>query len=997
MSKIEEVQSRAEFPKMEEKVLEFWKENRIFEKSVEQRPEDNKYSFVDGPPFVSGMPHPAHLFVSIAKDVIPRYWTMKGKRVRRVFGWDCHGLPIEAKVNKKLGIKTNDQVTDEIGVKEYVKECRTYVEQHIQDWKWYIDRIGRWADMDNAYHTMYPEFNESVIWAFKQAWDKGLIYKGKRVSLYSTDTQTPVSNFEVAMDSDNYQDTTDTAVFVKFELKENPWSDRTDGKPVHMLAWTTTPWTIPSNFALAVNAAYKYVLVEFNEEFYVLNEDRVQYAFNVGEDEVGEDAGKTARVVDTFSTEKLVGLEYVPVYDFYVEDTTDKDFRVYELGDVTNTEGTGVLHIAPAFGEVDNMFGNEVGLSMHADIDEEGNMTVGPWEGTYLRDACEAITEDMAQKGNLLRSEQYTHRLPYYRGDNPLIYMAQESYFMDIQALKDRMLEVNEDINWIPDHFKHGRFENVVKNSPDWAISRNRFWATVMPIWESEDGDQLVVGSISEMMEYTDQITLEGEGDDKTYYMNGEKFMLHRDFCDDVVLTKDGKEYSRIPEVLDVWFDSGSVPFAEYGYPFKNVEEFENSFPADFIVEYSGQVRAWFNMLVRLSVVNFDKHPFKNVICHGVMAGNDGRKMSKTYGNYTDPKDILTNLGGEALRLYAMGSPLMAGGDMDWSDEELNEYVKTVLIPFWNTYRYFTLYATQHDWTPSTTDFTSEHVLDVWLQNYVADVSKDYASALENYDLPGSVRLIQPAIDTVSTWWIRRSRDRMAEGDVEALQSLYAALVQLVKTFAPQLPFLTEAMYQNLVVNAEVEGAKESVHLEYYPTDVEIDQELLMEMDLLREVASLGLNIREQAELKLRQPLSKAYASVKDPRLMDLLAAELNVKQIEYADSDKALPEGVDLEVRSQDKAYVALDLNLDSQLVSEGLVNEVVRNLQVARKKAGFEVGDKVTVNYDSTDDELLDLFATHQDQIMERVGAKDLVHKKSLEGEKYRVNDYEVLLELE
>lgn len=981
MSRIKEVDQKADFPRLEDGVSSFWKENDIFKKSVEQRPEDDRYSFVDGPPFVSGMPHPAHLFVSIAKDVIPRYWTMKGKRVRRVFGWDCHGLPIEAKVNEKFALSGRKQIEHEFGIDKYVKECRKFVEEYSENWRWYIDKIGRWADLDNAYYTMYPEFNESVIWAFKQVWDKGLVYKGKRVSLYSTDTATPVSNFEVAMDADNYADVEDLAIFVKFELVENPWNDLTDGKPVNMMAWTTTSWTIPSNFALTVNGNFEYVLVEFSGEFFVLAESRLEYAFQVGPDEIGEDPGKTVRIIKRVKPKELDRLKYKPVFEHFVDKATDNDFRVYLFDAVSDEEGTGVLHIAPAFGEEDYNFGIEHGISGHSDIDEEGKMNVEPWVGIYLRDASPLIAEAMQEKDSLFRSEKYVHRLPFYRGENPLIYMAQDSYFLDVQAIKKRMLEENQNVNWIPDHYKEGRFAQTVETSPDWTLSRSRYWATILPLWVSEDGDEFVPGSIEDLRKYTDQIELREVDGKKKYYVDGDPFSFHRDICDKLVLKIDGKEYRRVPEVLDCWMDSGSVPFAEYHYPFENKEQFEKAFPADFIVEYSGQVRAWFNVLFRMSVYLFDQYPFKNVICHGVLAGNDGRKMSKTYGNYTDPEDVLNNVGAEAFRLYGMGSPLMSGGDMNWSDEELNEGVKTTLIPFWNTYRYLTMYANLHNWDPKNTDFVEKNALDRWLVSFVKNAVAKYSEALENYDIPGSVKVIQPTIDGISTWWIRRSRGRFAEGDHEALQNLYAAMVLMSKAFAPQMPFLMESVYQNLVVDVGLADAKESVHLEDYPTDLKFDEKLLEQMEWVRRISTIGLSIRDENKLKLRQPLGKAYSPVEDPELIEILKEELNVKELFY---EKKAPEDSSLSTKVEEDIFISIDLSLTEELLDEGLMNEIARNLQVLRKDQGLQVGEKVSMEYSTESAKYSDILKNWNDQLVNRLTLNSLVEVDQLEDGK-------------
>ncbi|HQF36363.1 MAG TPA: class I tRNA ligase family protein, partial [Candidatus Dojkabacteria bacterium] len=932
------VDSKPNFPQIEDKITSFWKENDLFRKSINERPVDNRYSFTDGPPFVSGMPHYGHLLTSIAKDVVPRYWTMKGKRVRRVFGWDCHGLPVEAKVNKKLGIKTRKQVENELGVEKYIKECRSYVEQNISDWRWYIEKIGRWVDLDEPYYTMYPKFNESVIWAFKQMWEKGLVYKGKRVSLYSTDTMTPVSDFEVAMDPDNYQDTQDLSVFVKFKLKyhktglgvgvviENekgeiltaqrnepgrakligivggkkdetdkdlfetvsrecleeigivpedieltgssvdifegrmfhthhfkaklnsktkfttcdamtdlkwvskdklPWDNMhiptknclldvlglkkfpkiEQQKPdVYLVAWTTTPWTIPSNFALCVNPDFDYGVYKNNNEFIIVSTKRAEYTF--GKESLKEK--KDVKKFYEFKGKEFAGIKYESIYDFFSKESNENDYQIYNYEGVSNDDGTGILHVAPAFGEEDHNLGLEHDLSSHSDIDEEGKMTIGEWKGIYLRKASTLIAEDMKNNAKLFKSEVYTHRLPYYRGENPLIYMAQEAYFLKLDDVKKRMLELNKDVNWVPKTFGTKRFVEVIKTAPDWCISRNRYWGTIMPLWKSKDGEELVVGSIEEMMNYTKQIIKE-KGEYKLVKKNGskEKMMLHRDTCDEIVLTKDGKKYYRVHEILDVWLDSGSVPFAEHHYPFENQQAFEQSFPADFIVEYTAQLRAWFNVLFRVSTIIFDKEPFKNVLCHGTLAGNDGRKMSKTYGNYPDPEKLLKTTGGEAFRLYMMGMPIMAGEDSDWSDTLLQDQLKLTLIPLWNVYKYFVIYAQLHNFKPQNTEFPNKNILDRWIKSYMDNITIEYSKAMEKYDIPSTVKLIRPAIDTISTWYIRRSRDRFVNGDIDALQTLYSTIVQLIKTFAPQIVFITEEIYQNLVVGI-LPSARES-------------------------------------------------------------------------------------------------------------------------------------------------------------------------------------------
>lgn len=970
-SKIPEINPRPSFSSMEDGLIEFWKEKDIFKKSIESRSTERRFSFVDGPPFVTGTPHYASLLVSIPKDIIPRYWTMKGYRVRRVWGWDCHGLPIEERVSKNLNVKDRRDIEERIGVDEYVGQCRNYVEKGITDWRWYIEKIGRWVDLDNAYRTMDPEFNESVIWAFKQIWDKGYIYKGKRVSLYSTDASTPVSNFEVTMD-DTYEDVEDIAIFVKFQLKSDRFDDYTNGEPVKLVAWTTTAWTIPANFALAVNKDFEYSIVKYKNEYLVVATDRLEYTF--GDEEY--------EVVKTVMGTEFEELEYEPAYDFYVNTGTKKDWHVYLSEDVTSDEGTGILHIAPGFGEVDFNIGQKLGLSTIVHIDEAGNMLDGDWKGMYIRDASPVITEDLEKSAKLLRSEKYVHRLPFYRGSNPLIYMTQDSYFIDIQKIKPKMLELQKKINWVPSTFKK-RFEYVLETSPDWAISRNRYWATIMPVWESEDGEQLVVGGIEEMMKYTDQIEkVEIENGKFEYRVNGKKMTLHRDVCDQIVLKKDGKEFRRIPEVLDCWMDSGSVPFAEHHYPFENKEAFEEAFPADFIVEYTGQIRAWFNVLFRMSILLFDDIPYKNVVCTGVMFGNDGRKMSKSYQNYSDPKETLEAKGGEALRLYIMSTPIMAGGDISWSDELLDEQIKDVLIPLWNTYRYLSLYANIHSWSPETTEYTSKNNLDKWIESYMKSVTIEYSKALESYNIPVSVKLIQPCIDNISQWWIRRSRDRFAKGDSDALQTLYATMVLFSKTFAPQMPFLTEEIYQNLVVKAGIKDSEESVHLEKYPEfeEKDINRELLEKMSLARQICSNGLQAREISKISLRQPLSKAYIAMDDEYIMSVVKEELNLKEVLFS---KEVNEEDGLITVGENELTVSLDTNMTEELKNEGTINDFLRKYRDLRKKKGLRMDDKVSATFSFEGGEVKDVLSEYVLGNMDVLQAKDVkIFESTQEG---------------
>ncbi len=971
------VSSQVNLPQMEEEITKYWKENKTFEKSVESRDVADSYVFVDGPPFVSGLPHYGSLLPSIAKDVIPRYQTMNGKRVRRVWGWDCHGLPIEEKVNQKFGIKSSAQLEEELGVERYVKECRTYVENTTSEWQWYVDKIGRWVDLEHPYRTMDPEFMESVIWAFKQIWDKGLIYKGKRVSLFSTDTSTPVSEFEVGMDPDNYRDTEDLSIFTKFKVVDSPADSRLRENDVtgdvYLVAWTTTPWTIPSNFALGVNPKFTYVLVEYEKQQFIISKERMDYTFQLtDQNKQSFSTNKDlVKIIKEFKGTELEGIRYEPIYDFFVKEKTENDFKVYLSDDVTNEDGTGVLHIAPAFGEVDFQFGQKNGLSAIGDIDEAGLMTVGEWKGLYLRDASPLVAEDLEKKGNLLRSEMYTHRLPFYRGANPLIYMAQDAYFINIQKVKARMIELNEDISWIPGHIKKGRFGQTIETSPDWCISRNRYWATIMPIWQSEDGEQLVVGSFEEIAKYCAEVT-EKQVDGKTkYFFEDAPMDLHRDVCDKIVLKKDGKEFKRIPEVLDCWMDSGSVPFAEYHYPFENKQVYENNKPADFIVEYTPQVRAWFNVLHRISTILFDDIAFKTAISHGTIAGTDGRKMSKSFGNYPDPKKVLEQYGGDALRLYFMSSPVMVGEDMNFSEEAVAENYRFLLI-LWNSYKYFVDYGNVYNWNcelkGANGDKSHLQIMDKWILSRLTQLVLETRKSLDSYNIPQATKLIKEfLVNDFSTWYIRLNRSRVSANENEidrnaCLSVMYGVLVAYAKVAAPIIPFITEEIYQNI-------GYDDSVHLSMYPKGDKslIDEQLMKDMVIVRQIVERGHALRKESAMKLRQPLqSISYALNRklSEELEVIIAGELNVKQIEYKEVKKDTIE---------ETGSVTLNTEITPELQKEGDAREIIRSLQQLRKTEGLTLQDKIEAV-------VVDFPEEHKEMIMKAVQAVSIEKGESI-----------------
>lgn len=727
------VSPKQSFPALESEVLAYWKANNTFQKSIDSRPEDNPYRFYDGPPFITGTPHYGSLLSSIVKDVVGRYWTMRGKRVDRVWGWDCHGLPIEEKVQKKLGLSSNKEI-EERGVKEFIDGCYEYTQSTSAEWDWYIDKIGRWVDMDRAYRTMDQDYMESVMWVFQQLWDKGLIYEGKRVSLYSWKLSTPISNFEVAMD-DTYQEVNDPAITVKFRLELND----TFPEGTYVLAWTTTPWTIPANMALAVRDDIDYVLVDSSGEQYIVAKNRAETVFK-GKGEY--------TIIREFKGSELVGLGYVPPFpEYYYQKNGEKNHHIYHADFITDTDGTGIGHEAPEFGDVDFQLAKKEGIFISEAMDEAGQYTsqIHDYEGLHYQEANKINIERMKENGTLFKNESITHRVPFCpRSGTPLVQKAQASWFIDIQSQKEKLLKANEQINWFPEHLKFGRFAKGVESAPDWCISRTRYWGAPMPVWIGEDGEKLVVGSREEIFERNKPFgqleKREIDGKVKYFFTSGEfagqELNLHKPYIDAVKLQspKTGNELTRIPEVLDVWMDSGSMPYAQMHYPFENKWEMEASFPADFIAEYVGQVRAWFYVMHVLGVLlNPNNEPtptpsFTNVITTGVINGNDGRKMSKSYGNYPDPRLTIEKYGADPIRFYMLNSPLLSGGDMDFKEEGIVETIKSVMLPLWNTYSFFTTYANIDGWKKDETE--------VWFTRHAESTSNAMQKMSDGTDNP---------------------------------------------------------------------------------------------------------------------------------------------------------------------------------------------------------------------------------------------------------------------
>lgn len=900
-------------PEMEEEILSFWKREKIFQKSVEKNPIENSYVFYDGPPFISGLPHYGHLLCSIAKDVIPRYWTMRGKRVERVWGWDAHGLTVENKVQARLGIKNRRDI-ESFGLEKFTQECYKYTKEVSAEWGWYIDRIGRWVDFENAYKTIDQTYMESVMWVFKSLYEKGLIYEGVRTSLYCVTCGTPVSNFEVAMDN-SYKEEQDPSIIVKFKIKD---SDKFENS--FILAWTTTPWTIPSNRALVVDPKESYVLFKsLGGENCVVAEKRLGFVKE-----------KVAEVIYTFGGEYLLGLSYEPPYTFYSH--KKGEFKVYEFENmVSMEEGTGIVHCAPGFGDVDTQMGRYYGLTIMQTVDEEGKFIEGdagtnPFAGLFYLKANEKIIEDLLLRKLLFSNEKIIHRVPYHdRCNTLLIQRAQNSWFINIQTLKDSLIKNNEDINWVPDHIKEGRFKLGILQAPDWCISRNRFWATPMPVWESEDGDRVVIGSIKELEELSGQRVKD----------------LHRPYIDEITFTLNGKVFRRRSEVLDSWLEAGSMPYAQVHYPFENKEKFERSFPGDWIVEYIAQVRAWFYVMHVLSTALFGTKSFRNVICTGTLAGSDGRKMSKTYGNYTDPKEVLQKYGGDALRLYFLGSPLMVGENANFNELDIKNKLHRTLNPLWNSYKFFETYAFYYGWKVESRNLGSNK-LDLWIRLRLAETIKQISQSLESYTTPPAVRALEDFVDDLSRWYVRRSRERVSNGDKEALSCLYEVLFYFVHAVAPIIPFLAESIYKGLQV-FDTSLSEESIHLRSfldYDFSLEEGKKILDDMSSAMRVSSFILSARAEAKIAVRQPLAnvKIYNM---PKLSDfyeqLIMQEVNVKSLVWLTDES-------------NEFRIELDTSLTEELKVEGWAREMIRSFQDLRKEKGLVVGQKIEATYPQT-----------------------------------------------
>jgi len=914
----------------EKDIVQQWKKNKTFKKSVEMHSIDNSYVFYDGPPFITGVPHHGTLLSSLVKDVVPRYQTMKGKRVERVWGWDCHGLPAENFVEKKLGITDRHDIGTKISLEDYIKAARESMVATGNAWESTINRMGRWVDFEGGYKTMDKNYMESVWWAFKQLYEKGKIYEGERVLMYDTQWATPLSKAEVTQDSDAYVEVTDPSVFVKFKLNDE---DAT------LLAWTTTPWTLPANIALAINSEIDYVEVKVGDDQFILAKETIDTVLT------DEKHNKLDyQIIRELKSDELIGKTYEPLF---AENLEPNSHKIWAADYVTTDAGTGIVHIAPAYGEEDFILAKQNKIPVVHVLDEYGKYLDGQWKGEDIWDVNKIIAKTLLENGVVWKIEYIRHEYPHNpRTGKRLIYRAHPSWFFDVDSQRTEMLEQNADINWFPAHIKNGRFENTILQAPDWNISRDRFWATAMPVWKGTDDEGnehiKVIGSYAELKELSG-VELED---------------YHRPWVDDITFEIDGVGYSRIDKVLDCWFESGSMPFAQFHYPFENVEKFEANFPGDFIVEYVGQVRAWFYYVHAVSIGLFGHNAFKNVIVTGNVVGNDGSKMSKSKGNFTDPEELMDKYSADSWRYLMLSSPLLNGEDFSLQDKDVADVARKLTM-IWNMYDFFTMYAEVDKWEfNGDISDPSENLtnpLDIWVVSRVHQLTAEVGKHMDAYDIPNALKPVLPFIEDASNWYVRRSRRRFwKSGDDtdknNAYQTLHYVLVQLAQILAPFTPFLAEELYQKLT-------GGESVHLLDWPIAGKVNELVVSEMETVREYVNTGLSIRAKEHQKVRQPL----ASVTIPKFgefidfADILCEELNVKEVKL---------GSEFE----------LDLVITPILKSEGIAREIIRHIQSARKDAGLNIDDRIELVLSTNDSELKQAIADNQTVITDETLATNL-----------------------
>lgn len=932
-----------DFNEQELAVLEFWKGNKIFEKSLDQTKTQAPFVFYDGPPFATGLPHHGHILISAVKDAIGRYQTMKGKYVRRVWGWDCHGLPIENIVEAKLGISGKKQI-EEIGVDKFNATCRESVLTYAEEWGKTVARMGRWVNFQNSYKTMDTTFMESVWWGIKQVWDKGLIYEDFKVLLYCSRCETPLSNFEVAMDN-SYQDVTEESVFVKFKVRAGQRIlDFMTNESTYALAWTTTPWTLPGNTALNVGPDITYVIVEQNGENYILAKDRLEVL--EGDYEIKAE----------LSARSLEGISYEPLYPGVITDEASTAHKIYLEDFVTTEDGTGIVHNAAMYGEEDFAAAKRRNLPRQQMLDNKGEyMDVAPesLRGKFFKDADRIVLDELSAKNLVYKTLHYTHSYPHcWRCGTPLYYSALSAWFINIQQIKSRLLELNENINWYPEHLKHGRFAQGIQNAPDWNISRNRYWATALPFWkcESEDCDNKVcVGSVEELKAHSTNF----EEVYPNYDPNDLQALdLHRPYIDKIKLRCEKCEgtMARIPEVVDCWVESASMPFAELHAPFENQDLLEQRLPADFVAEYIPQTRAWFYVMHVFSTIIFDKAPFRNVVTTGTVLAEDGAKMSKSKKNFEDPNLLIERYGVDPMRFYLLTSPVVVGEDLNFSETGIAEVNRKLSLIFWNTWQFYRMYSKD---TVSSDVPNVSHSLDSWMLAKLFATHAEVTKYLDSYNTVKAGRAISALITELSTWYVRRSRDRMKLGNEDsrtALRVLGYSLVEISKMLAPFMPYLSEVIYRDLT-------SQESVHLASWTEAREYRQSILDEMTAARQIVELGLSLRKEQNLKVRQPLAELQYSFSDEELsldefmQQIIAEELNVKKV----TNTELISRSNWVSKEAMGCSVALNTELTEELKTEGMARDLERAIQDLRKKSGLKVGQIVDLYYNSSDDQLV------------------------------------------
>lgn len=946
--------SRRRAKEYEADVLARWKAEKTFEKSVENRSKNDAFVFYDGPPFITGVPHHGTLLSSIVKDAVPRYQTMKGKRVERRWGWDTHGLPAENFVEKKLGITTRHEVGEKISLAEYIITARESMVSNAALWESTIDRIGRWVEFKNAYKTMDKDFMESVWWAFKTLYEKGKIYEGERVLMYDTAWATPLSKSEVTMDNDAYKTVTDPSVFVKFWLKDFEDSEGSRDKTA-MLAWTTTPWTLPANMGLFVNPDFTYAKVKVGNEFYILAKDLLEKVF------VDEKKQPIPfEIVNLIDGTELIGLSYEPLFEDskYSGEGEENAYKVWGADYVSLESGTGIVHSAPAYGEEDFNFGKEYGIPVFHVLDEFGKYLSGEFAGKDVWEFNKPLAKILKERDIVWKIDYIRHEYPHNpRTGQRLMYRAHPSWFFDIQGQKELMIEQNENINWFPAHLKHGRFEKNIEAAPDWNLSRDRFWATAMPVWKSESGKIRVVGSYAELKELSG-VELED---------------YHRPWVDEITFEIDGEKYTRIDKVLDCWFESGSMPFAQFHYPFENKEKFEKNFPGDFIVEYIGQVRAWFYYVHAVNTALFGKNAFKNVITTGVVAGNDGRKMSKSLGNYTDPNELMDQYSADSLRFLLLSSPLLNGEDFALHDKDVSDIARKISM-IWNMYDFFTMYASVDGWEFSgelaDPSKNLENPLDLWIVSRVHKLRNEITENMDIYNIPRALEGVLPFLDDASNWFVRRSRRRFwkSEDDddkTQAYQTLHYVLSYLALLLAPFVPFLAEELWDKMVGDG-------SVHLKDWPAAGEINEKILAEMAEVRGYVNEALALRAKNSVKIRQPLKEVvipHVASDLKWFVEILQEELNVKGVSYVIFEKD-ENGEILSHKPAEK--VDFNFEITPELRAEGLMREIIRHIQASRKKAGLNVDDRIELNFSSENEDLSGAFKKFVQEISKEVLAE-------------------------